>query len=225
MQGKWVWSLVWEDSHIPQSNKAHSHIYRAHTRQLLKPTCLEPMLCNKSSVQFSSVQLLSRVRLFATSWTTARQASLSITNSRSPPKPTSTESVMPSNHRILCRPLLLLPSIFPSIRVFSNESSLRIRWLKYWSFSFNISPSNVATTMRSPHATTRESLCTSTRPSSAKINTLKVLKKQKKKTNVFLSTFVIVDTEVSQMLNCSIYLLKKKIIHRGNYWCSFTGSF
>ena len=71
-----------------------------------------------------------------------RQASLSITNSQSPPKPMSTESVMPSNHLILCRPLLLLPSIFPSIRVFSNESALHIRWPKYWSFNFNISPSN-----------------------------------------------------------------------------------
>ena len=72
----------------------------------------------------------------------ARQASLSITNSRSPPKTMSIESVMSSNHLILCHPLLLLPSIFPSIRVFSNESALRIRWPKYWSFSFNISPSN-----------------------------------------------------------------------------------
>ena len=94
------------------------------------------------SVQFSSVQSLSHVRLFATPWTTARQASLSITNSQSSPKPMSIESVMPSNHLILCRPLLLLPSIFPSIRVFSNESALRIRWPKYWSFSFNFSPSN-----------------------------------------------------------------------------------
>ena len=92
--------------------------------------------------QFSSVQLLSRVRLFATPWTAACQASLSITNSRSLPKPMSIESVMPPNHLILCRPLLLLPSIFPSIRVFSNESALCIRWPKYWSFSFNISPSN-----------------------------------------------------------------------------------
>ena len=91
---------------------------------------------------FSSVQLLSRVRLFATSWTAARQASPSITNSRSPPKPVSIESVMPSNHLILCRPLLLLLSIFPSIRVFSNKSALHIRWPKYWSFSFNISPSS-----------------------------------------------------------------------------------
>ena len=90
---------------------------------------------------FSSVQSLSRVRLFATPWTAARQASLSITNSQSSPKPMSIESVMPSKHFILCRPLLLLPSIFPSIRVFSDESVRRIRWPKYWSFSFNISPS------------------------------------------------------------------------------------
>ena len=89
----------------------------------------------------SSVQSLSRVQLFATPWTAARQASLSITNSRSLPKLMFIESVMPSNHLILCRPLLL-PSIFPTIRVFSNESALRIRWPKYWSFSFNISPSN-----------------------------------------------------------------------------------
>ena len=93
--------------------------------------------------QFSSVQLLSCVRLFVTPWIAAHQASLSITNSWSSPKPTSIESVMPSNHLILCRPLLLLPSIFPSIRVFSNESALHIRWPKYWSFSFNITPSNV----------------------------------------------------------------------------------
>ena len=91
---------------------------------------------------FSSVQSLSRVWLLTTPWTAACQASLSITNIRSPPKPMSIESVMPSNHLILCRPLLLLPSIFPSIRVFSNESALCIRWPKYWSFSFNISPSN-----------------------------------------------------------------------------------
>ena len=88
---------------------------------------------------FSSVQLLSLVRLFMTPWTAACQTSLSITNSRSLPKPTSIESVMPANHLILCHPLLL-PSIFPSTRVFSNESALHIRWPKYWSFSF--SPSN-----------------------------------------------------------------------------------
>ena len=95
-----------------------------------------------SSVQFSSVQSLRRVWLFATPSITARQASLSITNSYSLLKLTSIELVMPSNHLILCHPLLCLPSIFPSIRVFSNESALRIRWPKYWSFSFSISPSN-----------------------------------------------------------------------------------
>ena len=83
------------------------------------------------NIQFSSVQSLSRVRLFVTPWIAARQASLSITNSQSSPKLMSIESVMPSNHLIFCRPLLLLPSIFPSIRVFSNESALRIRWPKY----------------------------------------------------------------------------------------------
>ena len=93
-------------------------------------------------LEFSSVQSLSRVQLFVTPWTTARQASLSITNSRSLPKSMSIELVMPFNHLILCRPLLLLLSIFPSIRVFSNESVLRIRWPNYWSFSFNISPSS-----------------------------------------------------------------------------------
>ena len=91
---------------------------------------------------FSSVQLLSCVWLFVTPWTAACQASLSITNSQSPPKPMSIVSVMPSTRLILCHPLLLLPSIFPSIRVFSNESVLYIKWSKYRSFSFNISPSN-----------------------------------------------------------------------------------
>ena len=87
-------------------------------------------------------QLLSRVQLFATPWIAARQASLSITNSRSLLKPMPIKSMMPSSHLILCRPLLLLPPIPPSIRVFSNESALRMRWPKYWSFSFSISPSN-----------------------------------------------------------------------------------
>ena len=91
--------------------------------------------------QFSSVQSLSHLRLFATSWIAARQASLSITNSRSSLKFMSIESVMASNHLILCCPLFLLPSIFPSIRVFSNDSVLHIRWPKYWSFSFSINPS------------------------------------------------------------------------------------
>ena len=92
--------------------------------------------------QFSSVQSLSRVRLFATPWTATCQASLSITNSQSLLKLMSIESVMPSNHLILCHPLLLLSSILPSISVFSNESILHIRWPKYWSFSFSICPSN-----------------------------------------------------------------------------------
>ena len=94
------------------------------------------------SVQFSSVQSLSCVRLFVTPWTAARQASLSITNSQRLLKLMSIESVMPSNHLILCHSILLPPSVFPSIRVFSNKSVLPIRWPKYWSFSFSISPSN-----------------------------------------------------------------------------------
>ena len=96
----------------------------------------------KKYVQFSSVQLFSHVQLFVTQWTAARQASLSITYSQSLLKLTNIQSVMPSNHLILCRSLLLLPPIPPSIRVFSNESVLHIRWPKYWSFSFSISPSN-----------------------------------------------------------------------------------
>ena len=105
----------------------------------------EKSISNKRNVLvywFSSVQSLSLVRLFVTPWTAACQASLSITNSQSLPKLMSIEMVISSNCLILCRPLLLLPSIFPSIRVFSNESVLRMRWLKYWSFSFNISPFN-----------------------------------------------------------------------------------
>ena len=108
------------------------HLY-TFTRILLLLTCYSILV---------SVQLLSRVWLFATPWTAARQASLSITNSWSLLKLMSIDSGMPSNHLILCHPLLLLPSIFPSIRVFSNESALPIRWPVYWSFSFSISPSN-----------------------------------------------------------------------------------
>ena len=100
------------------------------------------LILGVGKVQFSSVQLLSRVQLFATPWTTAHQASLSITNSQNPPKPISIDSVVLSNHLILCHPVILLPSIFPNIRVFSNESALHIRQPKYWSFSFSISPSN-----------------------------------------------------------------------------------
>ena len=97
---------------------------------------------NRMCFLFSSVQSLGHVQLFVTPWTTAHQASLYITKSKSLLKHMSMESVMPSNDLILCRPLLLLPSIFPSIRVLSNESVLHIRWPKYWSFSFSISPSN-----------------------------------------------------------------------------------
>ena len=97
---------------------------------------------HKHEMVFSSVQSLSCVRLFETSWNAARQASLSITNSWSLLKLMSIELVMPSSHLILCHPLLLPPSIFPSIRVFSNKSVLCIRWPKYWSFSFSISPFN-----------------------------------------------------------------------------------
>ena len=100
------------------------------------------LFLRQHQVHFSSVQLLSRVRLFATPWTAAHQASLSITNPQSLLKLMSIESVMPPNHLILCHPLLFPPSIFPSIRVFSNESALWIRWPKYRSVSFNISPSS-----------------------------------------------------------------------------------
>ena len=112
----------------------------------MQPVSLEEMslswVYGFLSNEHSSVQSLSGVQVFATPWTAARRASLSITNSWNLPKPMSIESVMPSNHLILCHPLLLLLSIFPSIRVFSDESALPIRWPKYWSFSFNISPSN-----------------------------------------------------------------------------------
>ena len=104
--------------------------------------CINNINYNNFVLHFSSVQSFSRVRLFVTPWTAACQVSLSITNSQSIPKPMSIELVMPSNHLILCRRLLLMPLVFPSIRVFSSESVLCIRWPKYWSFSFNISPSN-----------------------------------------------------------------------------------
>ena len=110
--------------------------------QIFKISILNLKSLSVCKYKFSSLQLLSCVQLFVTPWTTARQASQSITNSCSLPKLMSIESVMPSNHLILCHPLLLQTSIFPSIRVFSTESVLHIRWPKYWSFSFNISPSN-----------------------------------------------------------------------------------
>ena len=118
-----------------------------HTREIIFKLAYAFSLTNRKQMdssifQFISLQSLSHVRLFVTPWTAAHQASLSITNSQSLPKLMSIESVMPSNHLILCHPLFLLPSIFPSIRVFSNESALHIRWPRDWSFSFNISPSN-----------------------------------------------------------------------------------
>ena len=116
------------------------HIKCHYSSELLGRVKAHKFIC-KLIYQFSSVQSLSPVQLSGTPWTVARQASLSITNSWSLPKLISIESVMPSNHLILCRPLLP-PSIFPSIRVFSNESTLRIRWPKSWSFSFNIGPSS-----------------------------------------------------------------------------------
>ena len=106
------------------------------------PSKVACSLAKLSLLDISSIQLLNRVRLFATPWTAAHQASLSITNSQSLLKPMSIESMMPSNYLVLCCPLLLLPSIFPNIRVFFNESALPIRWPKYQSFSFSICPSN-----------------------------------------------------------------------------------
>ena len=129
-----LWSL---ESDVASSSKLELCSLQ---RVLGKPCRL--MTTGMGTVHLSSVQSLSRVWLFATPWIAARQASLSITNSRSLPKLMSTELVMPPNPLIFCRPLLLLPSIFPSIRVFSNETALRIRWPKYWRFSFNVSPSN-----------------------------------------------------------------------------------
>ena len=116
-----------------------SHLFE---RQLSNVTNQKQNFSFFLSAPLSSVQSLSHVQLFATPWTSARQASLSIISSWSLLKFMPIESVMPSSHLILCRPLLLQPSVFPSIRVFSNESVLRIRWPKYWSFSFSISPSN-----------------------------------------------------------------------------------
>ena len=114
-----------------------------HWSHLVTPSCcLNVVFFSGPSFQFISVQLLSRVWLFATPWIAARQVSLSITNSRSLPKLMSIESVMPSSHLTLCCPLLLLPPIPPSIRVFSNGSTLCMRWPKYWSFSFSISSSS-----------------------------------------------------------------------------------
>ena len=132
-------ALVTEEAIACLPGKA---LVQCENTQIITKTYLYPLdrrsyvksICQNLNGPFSSVQSLSHVQLCVTPWTTARQASLSITNSQSPPKPMSIESVMPSNHLILCRPLLLLPSIFHSIRVFSNDSALCIRWPKYWSF-------------------------------------------------------------------------------------------
>ena len=133
IQSKWYKSTQWQAPILPLSPAAQVPFQEAYTAFRF------PGSFKKS---LSSVQSLSRVRIFATPWTAVRQASLSITNSQSSLKLMSIESVMPSNHLILCHPLLLPPSILPSIRVFSNESVLRIRWPKYCSFSFSISPSS-----------------------------------------------------------------------------------
>ena len=144
IQETWIWSLGWEDP--PEKAKAtHSSILACIIHGVAKNrTRLSdfhfPFL--SAWIQFSSVQSLSHVWLFVTPWITTQQAALSITNSRRLLKLMSTESVIPSSHLMLCHPLLLLPTIFPSIRVFSNESALHIRWPKYWSFSYSISPSN-----------------------------------------------------------------------------------
>jgi len=133
----WTTLLGWPPTGLPP---LVTHSLQSHPVWFLFP----PDICSHSSLPpwFSSVQFTSvRVRLFATPWIAARQASLSITKSRSSLRLTSIESVMPSRHLILCCPLLLLPPIPPSIRVFSNESTLRVRWPKYWSFSFSIIPS------------------------------------------------------------------------------------
>ena len=138
-------SRVWKPCHTANSHwlsVLHMVMYVSMLLSIHPHPELSINLFSMSVSPFSSVQLLSCVQLFATPWTTARQASLSVTNSWSPPKPMSIEFVMPSNHLILCHPLLLLPSIFPRIRVFSNESVLRMRWPMYWSFSFSISPLN-----------------------------------------------------------------------------------
>ena len=149
MQETQVQSLGWEDP-LKEEMATHFSILAWRIPWTEEPGELQSMGSQRVRHDWalmhtrvlSSVQSLSRVWLFATPWTAARQASRSITNSWSPPKPLSIESVMPSSHLSLHRPLLLLPSIFPSIRVFSSESALRIRWPKYWSFSFSISPSN-----------------------------------------------------------------------------------
>ena len=137
-----TWKLLKFDS---VQSLSRVWLFATHGLQQEKPESFFTWFTDHSEAgadEFSSVQPISCVQFFATSWTAAGQASLSITNSWSLLKLMSIQSVMPSNHLILCCPLLLLPLIFPCIRVFSNELALHIRWPKYWSFSFNISPSN-----------------------------------------------------------------------------------
>ena len=139
--GRWIlyhW-VTWE-AHLLERGRLF-YICKT-TQEIASKTYLGTSERSYKMIQFSSVQPLSCVLLFATAWIAARQASLSITNSWSLSKLMSIESVMPSSHLILCHPLPLLPPILPSIRVFSNESTLPMRWPKYWSFSFSISPSN-----------------------------------------------------------------------------------
>ena len=134
---------MWEPVIKPVSVPISSYfLYMPERDQNLTQILIKNTNTNFNLIQFSSVQLLSRVWLFATPWIAAHQAFLSITNSRGLLKLMPIESVMPSSHLILCRPLLPLPPISPSIRVFSNESTLCMRWPKYWSFRFSISPSS-----------------------------------------------------------------------------------
>ena len=139
--------FIWFSSYLLTSNfhwkslGSHWGRYCRQTLSIPTHTFLFCLPSGPAASQFNLVQSLSRVRLFATPWIAAHQASLSIINSRSSLKLTSIELVIPSSHLILCRPLLLLPSIPPSIRVFSNESTLRMSWSKYWSFSFSVIPS------------------------------------------------------------------------------------
>ena len=135
-----LWSQGLESFPRKNTGVGYHFLIQGISQTVIKPA--SPALQVNSLPLNHSVQSLSHVWLFATPWTTARQASLSITNSQSSPKHMPIESVVPSNHLILCHPHLFLPSIFPNIRVFSNESALHIRWPKYWSLSFNISPSN-----------------------------------------------------------------------------------
>ena len=137
----WIWvdfGLIYNQQ-MEKQVATHSNILTWEIPWTEELVGYSPWDCKEEDM-FSSVQSLSQVWLFATPWNIECQASLFITNYRSPPKPI--ESMMPANHLILCRALLLLPSIFPSIRVFSNEPDFHIRWSKYWSFSYSISPSN-----------------------------------------------------------------------------------